>query len=200
MITKNFVTEQTIRDIDDINKRCKDLHVPAPPFVFVTTDVFNADGTPVLHQHEQARSWTRNLYNLLAGTLLPAPSDTDPLSVGYGPGSLKIKAYNGAVTNYWEKKGVYTDAEGTMPNNADNDVEVTDVDGTTIPAGYYNGTGAAKLSDAEAAKVIAGNVKSGVTLLGVTGTLVEHARAVIESVLTVPTAPSLTITAEIQEE
>ena len=90
--------------------------------------------------------------------------------------------------------------EGTMTNNADNDVEITDVDGTTIPAGYYNGTGAAKLSDAEAAKVIAGNVKSGVTLLGVTGTLVEQARAVIESVLTVPTAPSLTITAEIQEE
>jgi len=108
MITKNFVTEQTIRDIDDINKRCKDLHVPAPPFVFVTTDVFNADGTPVLHQREQARSWTRNLYNLLAGTLLPAPSSTDPLSVGYGPGSLKIKAYNGAVANFFVVYGVHT--------------------------------------------------------------------------------------------
>jgi len=62
-----------------------------------------------------------------------------------------------------------TKLEGTMPNNAANNVEVTDVDGTVIPAGYYNGSGSAVLSAAEAAKVVAGNIKSGITLLGVAG-------------------------------
>lgn len=62
-----------------------------------------------------------------------------------------------------------TKIEGTMPNNADANVEVTDVDGTTIPAGYYNGSGIAVLSATEAAKVVTGNIKSGITLLGVAG-------------------------------
>jgi hypothetical protein len=63
-----------------------------------------------------------------------------------------------------------TQETGTMPDNADNDVEVEDLTGTLIPEGYYDGTGVAKLSDAEAAKVIEGNIKDGVTLLGVLGT------------------------------
>lgn len=59
---------------------------------------------------------------------------------------------------------------GTMPNNGAANVEVTDLDGTLIPAGYYDGTGSAVLSAAEAAKVIASNIKDGVTILGVLGT------------------------------
>ena len=97
MITKNFVTAQTLRDIDDVNKRCKDLHVPAPPFVFVTTEVFNADGSPVLHQHEQARSWTRNFYNYVASNILPCAVREDDGSVGFGAGSTKVKATNGTT-------------------------------------------------------------------------------------------------------
>jgi hypothetical protein len=110
MIERNFVTRETLAAIEDVNRRCHELHVPAPPVVFVTTELFER-GVPVLRQHEQARSWTRNFYNLLAGTLLPAPSDTDPLSVGYGPGSLKIKASDGRVTNYVANYGVHTGAE-----------------------------------------------------------------------------------------
>lgn len=110
MIERNFVTRETLAAIEDVNRRCHELHVPAPPVVFVTTELFER-GVPVLRQHEQARSWTRNFYNLLAGTLLPAPSATDPLSVGYGPGSLKTKAYNGAVTNNSANFGTYTGAD-----------------------------------------------------------------------------------------
>ena len=64
-----------------------------------------------------------------------------------------------------------TQLTGTMPDNSTDNVEVTDIDGTLIPEGYYNGTGSALLSAAEAAKVIAGNIKDGVTILGVLGTL-----------------------------
>jgi hypothetical protein len=78
------------------------------------------------------------------------------------------------VGNVLDGKFFYKDnyqakLEGTMPNNSSNNVEVTDVDGTLIPTGFYDGTGSAVLSAAEAAKVVSGNILSGVTLLGVAG-------------------------------
>lgn len=39
----------------------------------------------------------------------------------------------------------------------------------TIPAGYHNGSGKVSISSAEQAKIIAGNIKAGVQILGVTG-------------------------------
>ena len=39
----------------------------------------------------------------------------------------------------------------------------------TVPAGYHNGSGKVQISSTEQAKVIAGNIRSGVTLLGVAG-------------------------------
>lgn len=60
---------------------------------------------------------------------------------------------------------------GTLPDNADADVEVTTLAGTTIPAGKYDGTGKAVLSAAEQAKIIGGNIKKDVVILGETGTL-----------------------------
>lgn len=40
----------------------------------------------------------------------------------------------------------------------------------TIPAGYHNGSGKVTISPTEQDKLIAGNIKSGVTILGVEGT------------------------------
>lgn len=39
----------------------------------------------------------------------------------------------------------------------------------TIPAGYHNGSGIVEIASAERAKIIAGNIKSGVSILGVAG-------------------------------
>lgn len=39
----------------------------------------------------------------------------------------------------------------------------------TIPVGYHNGSGTVGISATEQAKIIAGNIKSGVQILGVTG-------------------------------
>ena len=60
---------------------------------------------------------------------------------------------------------------GTMPNKGAVALKVTQK-GTpvTIPAGYHDGSGTAGLADTEEAKLIAGNIKSGVEILGVTGT------------------------------
>ena len=39
----------------------------------------------------------------------------------------------------------------------------------SVPAGYHNGTGKVQIASGEQAKIIAGNIKSGVTILGVAG-------------------------------
>lgn len=58
---------------------------------------------------------------------------------------------------------------GTMPDNSGSDVLITTVGGTTIPRGFTDGGSKARLSDEELAKLIPGNIKEGVTLLGIPG-------------------------------
>lgn len=59
---------------------------------------------------------------------------------------------------------------GTMPNQGSKTLEITDKDTTVvIPAGYHDGGGKVKIADSEAAKLIPGNVRAGITLLGVEG-------------------------------
>lgn len=60
---------------------------------------------------------------------------------------------------------------GTMPNKGAVELKVTKKgEPVTIPAGYHDGSGTASIADTEEAKIIAGNIKSGVEILGVTGT------------------------------
>lgn len=60
---------------------------------------------------------------------------------------------------------------GTMPNNG---AIAETIDGKddviTVPQGYHDGSGTVQLDATEKAKLIGGNIKSGVQLLGVTGT------------------------------
>ena len=58
---------------------------------------------------------------------------------------------------------------GTMPDNSGKDVVITNIEGTAIPFGYSDGSGKAKLADSEIAKLVAGNIKEGVEILGVMG-------------------------------
>lgn len=60
-------------------------------------------------------------------------------------------------------------ATGTMPNNSGKDVIVTGKTGTSIPRGYYDGSGVAKISEEDAEKIVPANIKEGVTILGITG-------------------------------
>lgn len=61
--------------------------------------------------------------------------------------------------------------EGSMANNGSTSGTISTKAGTvTIPAGYTTG-GTVGISSTEQAKVIASNIKSGVTLLGVAGSL-----------------------------
>ena len=61
---------------------------------------------------------------------------------------------------------------GTMKNNgAVTGTISTKADVYTIPIGYHDGAGKVSISSTEQAKIIAGNIRSGVTILGVTGTM-----------------------------
>jgi hypothetical protein len=60
---------------------------------------------------------------------------------------------------------------GSMANNGSTSGTISTKAGTVnIPAGYTSG-GTVSISSTEQAKVISGNIKSGVTLLGVSGSL-----------------------------
>lgn len=60
---------------------------------------------------------------------------------------------------------------GTMPNNGAVTGTITTKAGQyTIQQGYHDGSGKVGISSTEQAKIIAGNIKSGIQILGVTGT------------------------------
>lgn len=63
-----------------------------------------------------------------------------------------------------------TKLTGTMTNNGAVSGTISEKAGAyTIPQGYHDGSGKVQISSTEQAKLIAGNIKSGVVLLGVTG-------------------------------
>ncbi len=60
---------------------------------------------------------------------------------------------------------------GTMPNNGAVSGSIATKDGQyTVPQGFHDGSGKVGIASAEKAKLIPGNIKSGVEVLGVTGT------------------------------
>ncbi len=60
---------------------------------------------------------------------------------------------------------------GTMTNNGGVTGSISTKAGQyTVPQGYHDGSGKVSIATAEQNKIIAGNIKSGVQILGVTGT------------------------------
>lgn len=67
--------------------------------------------------------------------------------------------------------GASGEVSGSMANNGSTSGTITTKAGTvTIPQGYTSG-GTVKISDTEQAKIIASNIKSGVSILGIAGSL-----------------------------
>ena len=61
---------------------------------------------------------------------------------------------------------------GTMPNNGAKTLDITDKSTpVTIPMGFHDGSGKAQISSDEQAKLIPTNIREGITILGVTGTM-----------------------------
>lgn len=63
-------------------------------------------------------------------------------------------------------------ATGTMPNNGAVSGVISTKDGQyTVPQGYHDGSGKVSISTTEQAKIIPGNIREGIDILGVTGTM-----------------------------
>lgn len=64
-----------------------------------------------------------------------------------------------------------TKVTGSMPNNGAVSGTIDDLSSPyTVPAGYHDGSGTVSIDSTEGAKIIPGNIKEGVEILGVIGT------------------------------
>lgn len=80
---------------------------------------------------------------------------------------------NAAASEILATKTAYVNKNkitGSMTNNGAVSGTISTKAGTyTVPAGYHNGLGSVGISSTEQAKIIAGNIKAGIEILGVTG-------------------------------
>ena len=61
---------------------------------------------------------------------------------------------------------------GTMPNNGAKNLVISDLTTSVkIPLGYHDGSGTVSVDNAESAKIIPENIRDGISILGVTGTM-----------------------------
>lgn len=85
---------------------------------------------------------------------------------------------------------------GTMTNNgAVSGTISTKAQQYTVPVGYHDGSGKVQIATAEQYKIIADNIKSGVSILGVTGSYSGEA-AQLQSKSVTPSFSSQTVTAD----
>ena len=84
---------------------------------------------------------------------------------------------------------------GTMPNRGAVTGTISTVDGTyTIQNGYHDGSGTVGISSTEQAKIIASNIREGVEILGVTGTMSGQEDVHAQTKSVTPTVAGLTVT------
>lgn len=101
---------------------------------------------------------------------------TGAISVGAIPsnyvdvsGSTNVSAGNLLTgTKAYNSSG--TLVTGNMANNGANNVTISSKSGATIPSGYYNGSGKAVIDSTSSTNLVEGNIKKGISILGITGT------------------------------
>lgn len=124
-------------------------------------------------------------------TLIDLTADTvaaDKLLTGYTAHGADGKIVNGSCTfDADTQDATATDAEilagktayvrsakrtGKMPNNGAASIKITNKDDALqIAQGYHDGSGTAAIDDTEKAKLIADNIRAGVSILGVVGAM-----------------------------
>lgn len=86
---------------------------------------------------------------------------------------------------------------GTMPNRGSVTGTITTVAGTyTIPQGYHDGSGSVSISSTEQAKLISANIRQGITILGVEGSMSGTEEVNAQSRTVTPNFTTQTITPE----
>lgn len=83
---------------------------------------------------------------------------------------------------------------GSMPNRGAVTATISSLTPYTIQNGYHDGSGTVSISSTEQNKIIAGNIKAGVTILGVVGDYSGEAVSVESNKNATPTTSSQVIT------
>lgn len=84
---------------------------------------------------------------------------------------------------------------GTMPNRGAVSGTISTKTGTyTILQGYHDGSGSVAIDSTEQAKIIPENIRQGITILGIQGTMSGSEDVVAEAVTATPTTSVQTIT------
>lgn len=87
-----------------------------------------------------------------------------------------------------------TKLTGTMVNNGAVSLTIDTASGSvTIPQGYHDGSGKVSILSTEVAKLIASNIKKGITILGVTGTLEPSSEVTVQAKTATPKTTAQTI-------
>lgn len=80
---------------------------------------------------------------------------------------------------------------GTMPNNGAVSLTISSLDEEiSIAQGYHDGSGKVSILSTEKAKLIAANIKQGITILGVTGTLEPSSAITVHAKTVTPSLES----------
>lgn len=83
---------------------------------------------------------------------------------------------------------------GTMPNNGAVSKELATVsEEYTVPMGYHDGSGKVKIAATEQAKIIPANIKQGVEVLGIVGTLEPSSNITAHAKSVTPTFSAQTV-------
>ena len=82
---------------------------------------------------------------------------------------------------------------GTMPNNGAKNYTISDLNDQTISLGFYDGSGKISIDSAEKAKIIPANIKNGVNILGIQGTMTGQEDLQVQSKTVAPTFTAQTI-------
>ena len=87
-----------------------------------------------------------------------------------------------------------TKLTGTMPNNGAISLTISEVnEEVSVAQGYHDGGGKVSILETEKAKLIASNIKQGITILGVTGTLEPSSAIKVHSKTVTPKTTQQTI-------
>lgn len=102
------------------------------------------------------------------------PQVSIPLSAGPGTADFyDTSTATGTAADVLNGKTVFGSAgaiSGTMTNNGAVTGTISTVKDTyTIQSGYHNGSGTVSIASSEQLKIVTGNIKAGVTILGVAG-------------------------------
>ena len=82
---------------------------------------------------------------------------------------------------------------GTMPDNGAKNYTVSDLNDQSITMGFYDGSGKISIDSTEKAKIIPANIKNGVSILGVQGTMTGQEDLQVQSKTVAPTFAAQTI-------